>query len=526
MRFVFDLRASDEPSMRWAKSAPSLTIGRQSECDLVLVSELVSAKHAAIDGLGTTAVLRDLGSTNGTYLNGTRVSEPTPVRVGDTIAFGVGGTTLIAVALEPGAKRSSTLVLQPPAAFVPDRTVRVGRASDNDVVLDDPSVSAHHARVLLDRFGHGVVEDLGSTNGVAVGNLARKTTRAEFSSGDLIYFGSAAVAADTFLASPPAAPQVGPSKQTNRKAERSGQTIRTVAPETQTNRSVLRQIGIPAAACVVCAVLAVFGFAAFRQGKPSAASDDRAVAKTEVQTGHDALAVAPAEKPAQPKHESAEDVESVVRRVQPAVVWLAIRHKDYLFPIAAAWAAKPTVVVTTAQIVTELKRASEKPDMKIVAWSNGREIAADSFHAYSKYSESDSSGDARVRFNVGTVRLSAPIAVTLEVAPQETVRSLDSTTPLLVVGVFSSLKDFDPYDRLKLRFEHARVALRSTEYDRPGLAPVFVVDISAPKEQSAGRWLDGAPILDPNGSVVGILAGASDKVRMVPIPPFVWNQDF
>jgi hypothetical protein len=29
-----------------------------------------------------------------------------------------------------------------------------------------------------------------------------------------------------------------------------------------------------------------------------------------------------------------------------------------------------------------------------------------------------------------------------------------------------------------------------------------------------------------NGSVVGILAVGAEKTRMIPIPPFVWNQDF
>ena len=39
--------------------------------------------------------------------------------------------------------------------------IRVGRAADNDVVLDYPMISQHHARIL----GSGSDEDLGSTNG-------------------------------------------------------------------------------------------------------------------------------------------------------------------------------------------------------------------------------------------------------------------------------------------------------------------------------------------------------------------------
>jgi pSer/pThr/pTyr-binding forkhead associated (FHA) protein/uncharacterized protein YgiM (DUF1202 family) len=46
-------------------------------------------------------------------------------------------------------------------------TLTIGRAQDNDVVLDDPQVSRHHARVLR-RGDQIIVEDLGSTNGTLV----------------------------------------------------------------------------------------------------------------------------------------------------------------------------------------------------------------------------------------------------------------------------------------------------------------------------------------------------------------------
>src|SRR5207248_6489631 len=45
--------------------------------------------------------------------------------------------------------------------------VRIGRAPDNDIVIDDPTVSGAHAE-LRDEAGHWVVTDLGSTNGTYV----------------------------------------------------------------------------------------------------------------------------------------------------------------------------------------------------------------------------------------------------------------------------------------------------------------------------------------------------------------------
>jgi pSer/pThr/pTyr-binding forkhead associated (FHA) protein len=45
--------------------------------------------------------------------------------------------------------------------------VRIGRAPDNDLVIDDPTVSSAHAE-LRDEGGRWVVSDLGSTNGTYV----------------------------------------------------------------------------------------------------------------------------------------------------------------------------------------------------------------------------------------------------------------------------------------------------------------------------------------------------------------------
>ncbi len=50
--------------------------------------------------------------------------------------------------------------------------VRVGRSADNDVVLFDPSVSRHHARIDRDAAGSLVVHDLESRNGVHVGPVS------------------------------------------------------------------------------------------------------------------------------------------------------------------------------------------------------------------------------------------------------------------------------------------------------------------------------------------------------------------
>jgi hypothetical protein len=64
------------------------TIGRTRECDLCLTDLSVSRTHALLVRREDGWVLSDLGSHNGTRLNGWLVREPVPVRPGDRVEFG------------------------------------------------------------------------------------------------------------------------------------------------------------------------------------------------------------------------------------------------------------------------------------------------------------------------------------------------------------------------------------------------------------------------------------------------------
>lgn len=55
--------------------AATQTIGRQEGCDIVLQDLSVSRRHACIEWRGDRFIIRDLGSTNGTYVNGSPVTE-------------------------------------------------------------------------------------------------------------------------------------------------------------------------------------------------------------------------------------------------------------------------------------------------------------------------------------------------------------------------------------------------------------------------------------------------------------------
>jgi EAL domain-containing protein (putative c-di-GMP-specific phosphodiesterase class I) len=62
-------------------------IGRRLDFDLSLSCNTVSNTHAEITEAGSSLILRDLGSTNGTYLNGQRVTAPVPLHEDDLVQF-------------------------------------------------------------------------------------------------------------------------------------------------------------------------------------------------------------------------------------------------------------------------------------------------------------------------------------------------------------------------------------------------------------------------------------------------------
>lgn len=63
-------------------------IGRSSDCQLLLEDDYVSTRHARITRSSTGYQVEDLGSTNGTFINNQRVTQPTPFGLGDTLRIG------------------------------------------------------------------------------------------------------------------------------------------------------------------------------------------------------------------------------------------------------------------------------------------------------------------------------------------------------------------------------------------------------------------------------------------------------
>lgn len=68
--------------------AGPIVIGRTPGADIVIADDFISSQHARIVPSGDGALLEDLGSTNGTVLNGSRISSASLLDEGDEIELG------------------------------------------------------------------------------------------------------------------------------------------------------------------------------------------------------------------------------------------------------------------------------------------------------------------------------------------------------------------------------------------------------------------------------------------------------
>lgn len=65
-----------------------IMIGRGADCQLLLDDDYVSTRHARVVAGDSGLYIEDLGSTNGTYVNGMRITAPTTITLQDTVRIG------------------------------------------------------------------------------------------------------------------------------------------------------------------------------------------------------------------------------------------------------------------------------------------------------------------------------------------------------------------------------------------------------------------------------------------------------
>ena len=65
-----------------------IMIGRGTDCQLILDDDYVSTRHARVVATPNGIYVEDLGSTNGSYVNGQRITAPTTITLADTVRIG------------------------------------------------------------------------------------------------------------------------------------------------------------------------------------------------------------------------------------------------------------------------------------------------------------------------------------------------------------------------------------------------------------------------------------------------------
>ncbi|MFZ5440206.1 MAG: FHA domain-containing protein [Myxococcota bacterium] len=106
----------------------TMTVGRVAGVDVQIDDDSVSRRHAELVVDGREVTVRDLGSANGTTVNGAPISEDTILAAGDIVQFGV-----VEVMFETGPGSGSRAPIARPSRDAPSRPVRPSRAPPPDV---------------------------------------------------------------------------------------------------------------------------------------------------------------------------------------------------------------------------------------------------------------------------------------------------------------------------------------------------------------------------------------------------------
>ncbi|MEM9352196.1 MAG: FHA domain-containing protein [Planctomycetota bacterium] len=88
MDVILKVISGGKKGAKVALKKPEFLIGRSQECHLTAGTNSISRKHCAIRRDGTRVTIADLGSRNGTKVNGEKIAEETELKSGDEIGVG------------------------------------------------------------------------------------------------------------------------------------------------------------------------------------------------------------------------------------------------------------------------------------------------------------------------------------------------------------------------------------------------------------------------------------------------------
>ncbi|HEX9332941.1 MAG TPA: FHA domain-containing protein [Anaerolineales bacterium] len=109
------MRSGPTPGAAYTLEGDQITIGRDSTNGITINDAEISRRHARLTFQGGKYILEDLGSTNGTFVNGQRLAGPRVLKPGEVVSFG----EQIVLVFEATNFDAGATVVSPRAAAVP-----------------------------------------------------------------------------------------------------------------------------------------------------------------------------------------------------------------------------------------------------------------------------------------------------------------------------------------------------------------------------------------------------------------------
>src|SRR6185312_2981495 len=174
-----------------------LVVGRDETSDIVLASKRISRRHARFFTKEGKLHVEDLGSQNGVFVGGARISGTVEIRPGPPIEIGEFSLRIRKEDLS-AAENSYAGMLQGFGSMegrtlaLPKERGVIGRDNSADIIVASDSVSRRHAELRYSGIQGYYVQDFGSANGTYV-NGVRLPPKIErpLRPGDRIQFGDA-----------------------------------------------------------------------------------------------------------------------------------------------------------------------------------------------------------------------------------------------------------------------------------------------------------------------------------------------
>jgi pSer/pThr/pTyr-binding forkhead associated (FHA) protein len=116
-QFQFVMRSGPNTGKVYPLETPEIIIGRDATNNIPINDAEVSRKHAKLILQSSAYVIQDLGSTNGTFINGQRITASQVLKPGDKVTLGENIVLMYEIALDPNATLLSSA--KPPKTIPP-----------------------------------------------------------------------------------------------------------------------------------------------------------------------------------------------------------------------------------------------------------------------------------------------------------------------------------------------------------------------------------------------------------------------